>query len=73
MRKTCKQYSKVVLPLFQTWLKWLNMHTIAEKQVDMSEIDQTSSWVAKSSEKSPRVVGRINYMNSFIALRTGQP
>ena len=39
----------------------------------MSEIDQTSSQVAKSSEKSLRVVGRINNVNSFIALRKGQP
>ena len=49
------------------------MYIIAEKQVDMSEIDQTSSRVAKSSEKSLRVAGRINSVNSFTALRKGQP
>lgn len=49
------------------------MLSMAEKEVDMGEIEQTSSPVSRFLEKSPRVVGRINYVNPLIALRKRLP
>lgn len=63
MRKTYKQYSE----------GRFTMLSMAEKEVDMGEIEQTSSPVSRFLEKSPRVVGRINYVNPLIALRKGLP
>lgn len=62
MRKMDKQYSE----------GHFTMLSMSEKEVDMSELEKTSSPEAKSlQKKSPRVEGRINYENLFIALRKG--
>lgn len=45
--------------------------SIAEKEVDMDEIEQTSSLVVK--KESLKVVRRINYVNPFTVLKKGWP